>query len=84
MRGPFSALYGSNAVGGVVQVLTGAQQGGTVRLEGGEHNYGRVGLAAGTGLGKSFRFDTTGSVRRGDGVLRNEFFDGEELVARGL
>jgi vitamin B12 transporter len=84
VRGPFSALYGNNAVGGVVQVLTGAQQGGTVRLEGGEHNYGRVGLAAGADLGKSFRFDTTGSVRRGDGVLRNEFFNGEELVTRGL
>src|SRR3954452_12348049 len=42
VRGPFSALYGSNAVGGVVQVLTGAQQGGSVHLEGGENNYGRA------------------------------------------
>ena len=51
-RGPFSALYGSNAVGGVVQVLTGSRQGGTVRLEGGEHGYKRAGLAAGGDLGR--------------------------------
>jgi vitamin B12 transporter len=82
-RGPFSALYGSNAVGGVVQVITGSQQGGTVRLEGGERNYGRAGLAAGKDIG-SFRLDVTGSARQGDGVLRNDFFNGEELVTRGL
>lgn len=82
-RGPFSALYGSNAVGGVVQVITGSQQGGTVRLEGGEHNYGRAGLAAGKDIG-SLRLDVTGSARQGDGVLNNDFFKGEELVTRGL
>jgi vitamin B12 transporter len=83
VRGPFSALYGSNAVGGVVQVLTGAQQGGTLRLEGGENSYGRAALAAGTDVGK-LRFDATGHVRRGDGALDNEFFDSEELVTRAL
>lgn len=83
VRGPFSALYGSNAVGGVVQVLTGSEQGGTLRLEGGENGYGRAGLAAGADLGK-VRFDATGHVRRGDGELHNEFFDSEELVTRAL
>jgi vitamin B12 transporter len=83
VRGPFSALYGSNAVGGVVQVLTGSEQGGTLRLEGGENGYGRAGLAAGADWGK-VRFDVTGHARRGDGALDNEFFDSEELVTRAL
>ena len=83
VRGPFSALYGSNAVGGVVQVLTGTRQGGTLRLEGGEHDYGRAALAAGADLG-GLRLDAIGHVRRGNGVLENDFFDSEELVTRGL
>lgn len=83
VRGPFSALYGSNAVGGVVQVFTGSQQGGTVRLEGGENGYGRAGVAAGADVG-AVRFDVTGHIQQGDGELRNSFFDSEEVVARTL
>jgi vitamin B12 transporter len=82
-RGPFSALYGSNALGGVVQVFTGAQQGATLRVEGGENGYARAGLAGGADFG-AVRLDVTGNVRRGDGELRNSFFDSEELVARTL
>ena len=83
VRGPFSALYGSNAVGGVVQVFSGSRQGGTVHLEGGENNYRRGGLAAGTNFGR-VRLDTTGNVRRGDGELANDFFDDEEATVRAL
>jgi vitamin B12 transporter len=83
VRGPFSALYGSNALGGVVQVFTGSHQGGTVRLEGGENGYGRAGLAAGADTGP-VRFDVTGHVRRGDGELENSFFDSEDLMGRAL
>ncbi|HYU32565.1 MAG TPA: TonB-dependent receptor [Thermoanaerobaculia bacterium] len=83
VRGPFSALYGSNALGGVVQVFTGSRQGGTVRLEGGDNGYGRAGLAAGGDAGP-VRFDVTGHVRRGDGELENSSFDSDELMARGL
>jgi vitamin B12 transporter len=82
-RGPFSALYGSNAVGGVVQVLTGTRQGGTFNLEGGEYGYKRGGLAAGANLG-SARLDVTGSVRRGGNEFVNDDFDSEEGVARAL
>ncbi|HJX27357.1 MAG TPA: TonB-dependent receptor plug domain-containing protein, partial [Thermoanaerobaculia bacterium] len=82
-RGPFSALYGSNALGGVVQVFTGAQQGATLRLEGGENGYARAGLAGGADFG-AVRLDVTGNIRRSDGELRNSFFDSEELVARTL
>ncbi|MFL6198423.1 MAG: TonB-dependent receptor plug domain-containing protein, partial [Thermoanaerobaculia bacterium] len=82
-RGPFSALYGSNAMGGVVQVFTGARQGGIFTAEAGEDGYYRGGLAAGADLGK-LRLDVTGHLRRGDGELPNDFYDSEELLARGL
>ncbi|HYN19698.1 MAG TPA: TonB-dependent receptor [Thermoanaerobaculia bacterium] len=82
-RGPFSALYGSSAMGGVVQVFTGSRQGGTVSLEAGEDGYYRGGVAAGTDLGK-VRLDVTGHLRRGDGELDNSFYDSEEMIARGL
>src|SRR6202790_513149 len=83
VRGPFSALYGSNAVGGVVQVLTGTRRGLAADLEGGERGYARGALAAGTSLG-GVQLDLTGNVRRSDGTLNNDFFDGEEVVARAL
>jgi vitamin B12 transporter len=83
VRGPFSALYGSNALGGVVQVFTGTRQGGTVRLEGGENGYGRAALAAGADTGP-VRLDVTGHVQRGDGELENSFFDSDELMGRAL
>lgn len=82
-RGPFSALYGGNALGGVVQVFTGSRQGGTFTAEGGEDGYYRGGLAAGTDVGK-LRLDVTGHLRRGGGELENDFYDSEELLARGL
>jgi vitamin B12 transporter len=83
VRGPFSSLYGSNAMGGVIQVLTGTRQGGTLNVEGGQHDYKRAGLAAGANLG-SGRFDLTGSLRRGGYEFVNDDFDSEEGVARGL
>ena len=88
VRGPFSALYGSDAVGGVVQVITGTRQGGTrqggtVDVEGGNNDYKRGGLAAGFDLGRA-RLDLTGHVRRGDGEFANDSFDSEEGVARVL
>jgi vitamin B12 transporter len=82
-RGPFSALYGSNAVGGVVQVFTGSRQGGTVTAEAGGDGYYRGGLAAGTDLGR-FRLDVTGSLRRGHGELENSRYDSDEIVANGV
>ena len=83
VRGPFSALYGSNAVGGVVQVLTGTRHGLAADLEGGEHGYARGGLAAGANLG-GVQLDLTGHAQRSEGTLNNDFFDGEEVVARAL
>ncbi len=82
VRGPASALYGSDALGGVVQVVSGHRDGLAARLEGGSDAYGRGGLAAGLRRG-AFRFDVDGHLRRGDGAVENDFYDAEELVARG-
>jgi vitamin B12 transporter len=86
VRGPFSALYGGDAAGGVVQVLTGRRRGLSLRLEGGEDGYRRGALAAGFGGDGSsqqrLHLDLTGHLRRGDGELDNDFFDGEEATAR--
>ncbi|HEV2844428.1 MAG TPA: TonB-dependent receptor plug domain-containing protein, partial [Thermoanaerobaculia bacterium] len=83
VRGPFSSVYGSNALGGVVQVFTGSRQGGTLSLEGGEDGYARGGVAAGADLGR-VRLDVTGNVRRGGGEFDNDFFDSDEAVVRAM
>jgi vitamin B12 transporter len=81
IRGPFSSLYGSDAMGGVVQVLSGEIEGGSARLEGGSDSYGRAAVALGEDL-DGFRFDVAGHARQGDGAADNDFFDGEDLMAR--
>lgn len=80
-RGPFSSLYGGDAVGGVVQVLSGGLDGVTVRLEAGDNEYRRGGVAAGADLG-SVRIDLAGFIRRGQGEVDNDFYDGEDLMVR--
>ncbi len=81
LRGPGSAIYGSNAVGGVVQVITGGEHGATVRLEGGDHGYGRGSAAAGFDSGP-VHFDLAGHLRRGDGAFANDRYDSDDLSAR--
>jgi vitamin B12 transporter len=81
VRGPFSTLYGSQAIGGVVQVLTGGAPGVRASVEGGSDDYLRGALSGGFQRG-AFRFDVAGHARRGKGRLPNDFFDGEEATAR--
>ncbi|QQR74293.1 MAG: TonB-dependent receptor [Holophagales bacterium] len=81
VRGPFSALYGSGAVGGVVQLVSSREPGLSGRLEGGSREYGRASLAAGGALGPLFA-SGHGSLRRGQGTVDNDFFDGEEAALR--
>ncbi len=83
VRGPFSALYGSNAVGGVVQVITARRQGVLADIEGGQGGNLLGQVAAGTNLGP-VHLDVTGHGQRSDGTLNNDFFDGEEGVVRAL
>ena len=87
VRGPFSSLYGSDALGGVVQVISGHRDGGTLRLEGGEEGYVRGGLSAGRTLdlaGGPLRLDLDGHLRReGDGgEVPNSDYDGQEAALR--
>ena len=81
-RGPLSSVWGGNALGGVVQVLTGRRDGGSLTLEGGEDSYLRGGLSYGRALGEDVRLDLLGHLRRGDSEFDNGYFDSEELSAR--
>ncbi|MBP1644041.1 MAG: TonB-dependent vitamin receptor [Acidobacteria bacterium] len=77
-RGPFSALWGSGAVGGVVQLVTRATGARSVstHLEAGSHDYRRGALSAAAPLGP-VALALAGHLRRGEGELANDFYDGE-------
>lgn len=82
VRGPFSALYGSSALGGVVQLVTrrGGGDGthlGQAGLEGGSNDYLRGGVAGGGRFG-ALAVDLSGHLRRGEGEVANDHYDGEE------
>ncbi len=81
VRGPFSALYGSDAIGGVVQILTGRDEGGRARLEAGENGH-RLGSVSAVHAAGRLRLDAAGHLRRGDGEVENDFFDSEGLTSR--
>lgn len=49
VRGPRAALWGSDAIGGVIQVFTRDPSGTSARISAG--SYGRAGASAGTGFG---------------------------------
>jgi vitamin B12 transporter len=83
VRGPYSALYGSQAIGGVVQVLTAAEPGASLSFEGGSRDYLRGAATAGFEAGR-VHVDVAGHVRRGDGRLDNDGFDSEEATTRAL
>ena len=84
VRGPFSALYGSEALGGVVQVITRRAAAGG--LEGQAHfGVGNASAREG-GVNAAFRdgaIGVTAGLRRGTvgGDLPNEFFEGTDLSA---
>ena len=80
VRGPFSALYGSAALGGVVQVLGGPASGVDARLEGGDDAWRRAALAAGQAFG-NLQLGVTGHVLRSEGEQRNDFFDSDAATA---
>jgi len=82
VRGPTSALYGSEAIGGVIQVLT--RDGGTatdLRLEAGGDGHRRGSLGSGLDLGAA-HLDLSAAVLREDGEVSNDFYDGDDAVAR--
>jgi vitamin B12 transporter len=84
VRGPFSALYGSEALGGVVQVVT--RRADADGLAGSAHlGLGNASAREG-GVNAAFRegaIGVTAGFRRGTvaGDLPNEFFEGTDLSA---
>lgn len=81
VHGPSSALYGGNAVGGVVQLLTRSDDGGSLVLEAGEDSFYRVGLQGGRDFGP-LRAEVAGQRLSGDSELDNGFFDSDELALK--
>lgn len=81
VRGPASARYGSEAIGGVVQILTRSAPGTDLRLEGGESDFLRGAVTASTQAGP-VHLDVAGHARRSEGRVDNDLFDGEELAVR--
>ena len=84
VRGPFSALYGSEAIGGVVQVIT--RRADTDGFAGQAHFGLGNGSAREGGVNAAFRngpIGVTAGFRRGTtgGDLPNEFFEGTDLSA---
>ena len=81
VRGPFSSLYGSDALGGVVQVISRPARGGSLRLEAGERGYLRTGAQVGAELSAG-AIQVMGHVHRDDGVLVNDTYDSEEVAVQ--
>jgi vitamin B12 transporter len=82
-RGPFSALWGSDAVGGVINVIPQRRAegfGGRLLAEGGEDGWQRFEATAGVG-GGGFDLQASGYQRSGDGFLPNGDFEGDQALA---
>lgn len=82
VRGPFSALYGSDAVTGVVNVIT-RSRGNTAegRLEAGERSLINAGVVAGFSRGPLNGFAAT-EIRQDDGFAPNDYFEQSVLNGR--
>jgi len=74
VRGPYSALYGSDAVAGVVNVLTTSKRNGFRALaEGGDHGL-RNGSVSGTYAGTTANVSASFESREDDGFAFNDDF----------
>lgn len=78
-RGPYSALYGSPALGGVIQLVTrsGPSPWGGFRLEAGEDGHQALGGGGSWPQGR-VRLRPSVQLFRTDGTLRNDFHDADE------
>jgi vitamin B12 transporter len=79
--GPFSALYGSSAMGGVVQVITGNERGVRLQLEAGQRDHRRASVAAGGDRGP-LHGEVAGHRREGRGGTGNDAYDSSEASGR--
>lgn len=81
-RGPYSALWGADAVGGVINVIpvrAGDGFSGRFFGEGGSDSWQRFEAEAGWG-GESFDVYVSGADRSGDGSLENSDFSSRQLL----
>lgn len=83
VRGPYSALYGAEAIGGVVNLIPGhARSGlhGRLVAEGGSADWERYQGTLSWG-GERFDMVASGFSRSGRGVLDNSDYEGEQVLA---
>lgn len=77
VRGPFSALYGSDAIGGVVNIITRRGEGGPrldALVEGGSEGYAHAQASVG-GKQSGLDYLVSGAWRDGDGTFENDDFE---------
>lgn len=85
LRGPASALYGADAVGGVVNVVTTAgREGLSSRLEGGTWGTARVSLTGGKEGGAGSFFQAGGELSRSEGHREGTDFEAALLNLSGV
>lgn len=63
LRGPFSAAYGSGALGGVISIITARRATPSLTLGGGSHGGVAIGLSGGGGARLSLRYDASDGAR---------------------
>jgi vitamin B12 transporter len=79
-RGPYSALWGADAVGGVINLIPYRERnkvGGRLLAEGGEDGWQRWEVSAGYASSK-FDAHVSGYRRSGDGTFENSDFEGQQ------
>ncbi|HEC79390.1 MAG TPA: TonB-dependent receptor, partial [candidate division WOR-3 bacterium] len=84
VRGPASVLYGSDALGGVVNILTKKVEDGLssdLRLAYGSHNTRQGRLRHGAKIGR-FEYYLTGDYQDSDGHLKNSAYEGKDITGR--
>jgi vitamin B12 transporter len=80
VRGPFSALYGSEAVSGVINVLTKpSSSGATLDVEGGEKSLFNAALS-GASVGDRWNVNGALERRQDDGFADNDDFSGNSAL----
>ncbi len=76
VRGGSGSIYASNAPGGIINFISktgGDRSEGIVKLSVGDYGHYRVDVNAGGPLGKDWRFNAGGFLRRGNGVRSPQF-----------